>query len=611
MIRKTYKIELLAPAKDKKTGISAINAGADAVYIGFLKFGARKQAGNSIEDIKELIEYANIFRAKVYVTFNTIYNDKELNDVIKTIYELYDIGISGIIIQDMGILTRKLPPVKIFASTQCHNNTLEKITFLEKTGFDRVILPREFSLSEIENITNNTNIEVEVFIHGALCVSYSGQCYLSSYIGGRSANRGECAQPCRKKYSLYSNDGKLIAKDKYLLSLKDLNLSDKIENLINAGVTSFKIEGRLKDENYVKNVVAFYRQKIDKILEKLQLQKSSIGKTYPSFNPDLSKSFNRGFTEFFINGKRENFCTKYYSKSIGEYLGYVKAIKNNYFILSDNKLNNGDGICFLTKEKELIGTNIQKVIGEKIFPKDIKKLFNGAKIYRNNNISFEKELTKEISRKIPITAKVFVDNKKISLTLSDEEPNSITEIYYGNFEMAKDQNKALQNISSQFLKTGNTEFEIQNINIKNGEKYFIPKSTLNEIRRNAISKLQQFRKNSYQQEKKIIPIQKIDYPIKELDYKANIYNKDAEKFYIERNAKVKEYAAEQNNCKTINNLMTTKHCIKYTFGLCKKHFNNVTNYQEPLYIMDEVNKKYILEFDCQNCQMRLNVNNHA
>ena len=255
MINPKSKIELLAPAKDKQTAISAINAGADAVYIGYLKFGARKAAGNSLADIKEIVDYANIYRANVYVTLNTIYKDEEMPEVIKTINDLYEIGVSALIVQDMGILNFDLPPIKIFASTQCHNNTLEKIKFLEKVGFNRVILPREFSFEQIKNISENTNIEIETFIHGALCVSYSGQCYLSCAIGGRSANRGECAQPCRKKYSLEDADGKIIAKDKYLLSLKDFNLSENIKDLILSGVTSFKIEGRLKDEEYVRNVV--------------------------------------------------------------------------------------------------------------------------------------------------------------------------------------------------------------------------------------------------------------------------------------------------------------------------------------------------------------------
>lgn len=323
MIKQGTKIELLAPAKDKKTAIAAINSGADAVYIGFLKFGARKAAGNSLEDIAEIVQYADIYRVNVYVTLNTIYTDEELPLVIDTIQRLYDIGVSAIIIQDMGILNSKLPPIRIFASTQCHNNTLEKVKFLENIGIERVILPREFSVFDIENISNNTNIDIETFIHGALCVSYSGQCYLSCANGGRSANRGDCAQPCRKKYSLKSSDGKIISKPKYLLSMKDLNLSGYIKKLITCGVSSFKIEGRLKDEAYVKNVVAFYRQKIDKVLNELKLEKTSAGISYPNFVPNASKSFNRGFTEFFIDGKRKNVCSLDYVKSIGEFSGKV------------------------------------------------------------------------------------------------------------------------------------------------------------------------------------------------------------------------------------------------------------------------------------------------
>ncbi len=247
MIKKNISIELLAPAKNKKIAISAINAGADAVYTGYSKFGARKAAGNSLDDIAEIVKYADIYRVSVYVTLNTIYSDSELQEVIQLIHKLYDIGVSAIIIQDMGILNHKLPPIRIFASTQCHNNSVEKIKFLEKIGIERVILPREFSQKEIKNIASQTNIDIETFVHGALCVSYSGQCYLSYANGGRSANRGDCAQPCRKKYSLYSNDGQLIIKNKYLLSLKDLNLSNYIKEYIQAGVSSFKIEGRLED----------------------------------------------------------------------------------------------------------------------------------------------------------------------------------------------------------------------------------------------------------------------------------------------------------------------------------------------------------------------------
>lgn len=612
MIRTNRKIELLAPAKDKKTAISAINAGADAVYTGFLKFGARKQAGNSLQDIKELVEYANIYRVKIYVTLNTIYTDEELQEVVKTIYNLYDIGVSGIIIQDMGILEYKLPPIKIFASTQCHNNTLEKVKFLEQTGFDRVILPREFSLDEIKEITENTNIEVETFIHGALCVSYSGQCYLSYANGGRSANRGECAQPCRKKYSLYSNDGKIIAKDKYLLSLKDFNLADKIEDLIDAGVTSFKIEGRLKDESYVRNVVAFYRKKIDEILDKKNLQKSSVGTSLTNFEPNLSKSFNRGFTDFFTDGKRKDFCTKNYSKSIGEFIGTVTDIAKNYFIIKGLNLNNGDGICFINEKKELAGTQIQKVEKEKIFPKSINGIKKGTKIYRNSDINFEKlVMKKDTVRKIPITANVTIFSNKITLTLTDEENISASSTMEEFFEIAQNPEKANETIKSQIAKTGNTEFEVKNISIKSDNDYFIRATLLNELRRMTVNKLQHSRKKLYKYDLKTNNLVKTEYPAEILDYTANVYNQKAKDFYEKRGAKVIEYAAESQRKLDEKFLMTTKHCLKYTLGLCKKYYKNVKKYEEPLILTDEVNKKYILEFNCQRCIMMLKTSNGA
>lgn len=612
MIRKNFKIELLAPAKDKTTAIAAINAGADAVYIGFLKFGARKQAGNSIEDIKELVEYANVYRARIYVTLNTIYKNEEIKEVVKTVYNLYDIGVSGIIVQDMGILEHKLPPIKIFASTQCHNNTLEKVKFLEKSGFDRVILPREFSLEQIKNITDNTEIEIETFIHGALCVSYSGQCYLSYAIGGRSANRGECAQPCRKKYSLYSNDGKLIEKDRYLLSLKDLNLSDRIEDLINAGVTSFKIEGRLKDENYVRNVVSYYRKKIDEVLKKYDLSKSSVGFSSPEFEPTPEKSFNRGFTEFFIDGKRKDFCTKYYSKSIGEFIGKITKISKNNFTVSGQKLNNGDGICFLNDKNELIGTQIQKVENDKIFPKSMADIKVGIKIFRNSDINFDKiVMRKNIERKIPVDALVKIAENSIELTLTDEEKISASAKINETFELAQNADKSTETVKNQISKTGNTEFYINNIYIEQEKNYFVRASVLNELRRQAIENLQTARKENFQKDIRTKELTTVEYPVKNLDYTANIYNKFAKEFYEKRGATVSEYAAESQKYLDGKTLMTTKHCIKYTLGLCKKHYKNVTNYKEPLILSDEFNKKYILEFDCKNCIMKVKTSHGA
>jgi len=300
------KLELLSPAKDLDCSIAAINCGADAVYIGAPKYGARIAVGNSIEDITALVNYAHKFRAKVYVTVNTILYEEELEEVQKLIHQLYEISVDAIIIQDMGILEMDLPPIPLFASTQAHNYSVDKIKFLEQTGIQRIILARELSLKQIKEIRNNTQVDLEFFIHGALCVCFSGQCYFSYVTTGRSANRGECSQPCRMLYSLEDAEGNTILRDKYLLSLKDLNLSAHLRELIDAGITSFKIEGRLKDISYVRNVTAFYRQKLDEIIASdNSLSKSSCGKVYSGFTPDINKTFNRGYTDYFISGRKK------------------------------------------------------------------------------------------------------------------------------------------------------------------------------------------------------------------------------------------------------------------------------------------------------------------
>lgn len=604
MMKKNQKTELLAPAKDLKTGKLAILSGADAVYIGFLKFGARKQAGNSLEDIKELVDFADLYRAKIYVTLNTIYSDEELPDVVKTIYKLYNTGVSGIIVQDMALLNVQLPPVPIFASTQCHNNTPEKIKFLENAGVKRVILPREFSLSQIKNITDNSSIEVETFIHGALCVSYSGQCYLSYAIGGRSANRGECAQPCRKKYSLVDSDGNLLVKDKYLLSLKDLNLSNRIKDLIEAGVTSFKIEGRLKDETYVTNVVSYYRKKIDEVLHDMNLEKASIGKSYINFEPDLNKSFNRGFTDFYIDGKRKNFCSLNYSKSVGEFAGTVKKVFRDSFILDKDILNNSDGICFLSKENELCGTLVKIADGKKIIPNSMENITVGTKIYRNFDKNFNQLLQNQTpKRKIDVSADLKIYPDKISLKLTGELGITVEYIENSDFEKALNPEKMEETIRKQMLKTGETEFLITDLKI-NTTEFFIPVKTLNNIRRNALEKLKSEYKTSVKRDVCERVLKYPQYPYKELDYSYNVLNSKAEDFYRQCGSDVCEHAAESGISLKQKTLMTAKHCIKYTLGLCPKYFK-VSGNSADYYLVDEKRVKYALKFDCKNCEMRI------
>ena len=576
------KVELLAPAKDLKCGITAINHGADAVYIGAHAFGARHKASNSIEEIKKLVDYAHKFYAKVYVTINTILNDKEIIEAQKLIYQLYDIGVDAIIIQDMGLLELDLPPIAIHASTQCDNRDLDKIKFFEKTGLNRVILPRELSLEKIKEISENTNVELETFIHGALCVSYSGQCYLSQSIGGRSANRGECAQPCRKKYSLYNDKGECIIKDKYLLCLKDFNASNEIKNLIDAGVKSFKIEGRLKDENYIKNVVGFYRKLIDNYT-----QKSSSGNIFFDFEPDINKVFNRGFTNYFLRERHEifNFETPKY---IGEKIGEVTNLSKNYFTCKNNNLSVQDGLCFFNNG-EIDGFLINKIEGNKIYPNRMPRLSVGTFLYRNIDYNFNKQL--DISKTVrKIAMKFILENNKI---IAVDEDNNKVEIIISDYEIANNQEKSKSTIIEQLKKTGDSDFYVTDVQINLNKIPFFPISTINNFRRNILSQLLNKRLENY---KKDTPskITIEQYYKKTLDYRANIHNDFAKKFYEKRGVNVQEYSFEKSSSKEAE-LMRTKHCLKYATGKCQT--------TEKLYLIDEFNQKYKLEFDCKNCEM--------
>lgn len=599
------EFELLAPANNKEVAIGAINAGADAVYIGYSKYGARLQAGNSLDDIIDVVDYAHKYRVKVYITLNTILNNDEINLIENLIWKLYSVGVDGIIIQDMGILECNLPPIQIIASTQCHNNTLDKIKFLENTGFKRVILPREITLDEIKKIAMNTNIQLECFIHGALCVSYSGQCYLSSSIGSRSANRGACAQPCRRKYSLKDADGNYILRNKYILSLKDLNLSEHLESLVLSGISSFKIEGRHKSLSYVANTTAFYRSALDKILNNYGLKRSSQGKSIIDFEPDLYKSFNRGFTDFNITGTKKNIATINYNNSLGEFVGIVQKVKKDYFMLNTDILNNGDGICFFDEFKTLNGTNINKTEGRKVFPNLIKGIKEGTKIYRNYDKNFEdKFLSAQMSRKIPIKVRVAELSFGYLFTMTDEEGNTSVYLSEKNFDKAINEQRALEAIKVQLSKMGNTDYEVVSIDLKIKNVPFIKVSKINEIRRNLVQQTDRIRRKNYKYEYRKNTLSVVEYPEKELDYRANILNKKAELFYKKRSAKIKEFAYEMEPSKEKKYLMTSKYCIKNQLGLCAKQMK-ISKYKEPYVLIDEFNKEYLVEFDCKDCVMKL------
>ena len=601
----TAEFELLAPANNKDIAVKAIKAGADAVYMGYSKYGARIHAGSNIEDLAELIEFAHNYRVKVYITLNTILKDNELKEAEKLIHKLYFIKADGIIIQDMGILECNLPPIQLIASTQCHNNTLEKIQFLEKTGFKRVILPREISLNEIKEIHENTEIQLECFVHGALCMSYSGQCYLSCAIGGRSANRGECAQPCRKKYSLKDADGKYILRNKHILSLKDLNLSSYLEDLILAGITSFKIEGRLKNEAYVVNTTAYYRYALDRVLESRMLSRASQGMSNCDFEPDIYKTFNRTYTNFNITGERRDIATVNYSSSLGEYIGVVQEVKKNYFSLKTNILNNGDGICFFNKNKELTGTNVNRTEGNLVFPAEIKGIKSGVKIYRNYNKDFDNKINAaNITRQIPTLIKVRETNTGYIFFLEDEEKNCAVYMISNDKEPALNKEKAIKTMEIQLSKSGSSEFNIEKADIKLKNIPYLKVSKINEIRRILIEKLKRIRKKNYKYDYREQEINIVEYPQKFLDYRANILNEKAALFYKKRGAIVQEYALESQKIIPPEEVMISKYCIKNQLGLCPKQ-TPIKKYAEPYYLVDEFNKVFLVEFCCKDCIMKI------
>lgn len=600
------KIELLAPAKNYEYGMTAIKCGADAVYIGAESFGARLAAGNTTEEIKKLIDFAHFYNSKVYVTVNTILNDAEMILAQKLIENLYNIGADAVIVQDMGLLELDLPPIPLFASTQTHNNSAEKVEFLEKVGFKRVILARELSLDEIKKIKSSTNVELEAFVHGSLCVSYSGQCYLSQVNGGRSGNRGVCAQPCRKKYSLKEKNGNFLAEDTHLLSLKDMNFSESLEALIDAGVTSFKIEGRLKDLNYVKNIVSYYRQALDSIAESGKIKASSSGKTLIDFEPDPSKTFNRDYTDYFLNGRIIDITSFDSPKNVGSYVGTVQKVLKSSFILDEavEPLNNGDGLTFFDNEHNLIGTSVNDVNDIIVTPNSIKHITEGAFIYRNHDHKFIKMLESYVPlRKIEVNFEIKFDEKELAVKAVDENNNTVTEYYPNNFEIAKDQQKAFDNIKKQFSKLGETSFIVGNVEIIADIGIFIPISELNKIRRTVIEKLEALRNISYQNQ--TVQIEKNDFPFPEqqVDYRANIMNKYAKAFYIRHGAEITEMAAETGTNLKEKQIMETKHCLRYRFSLCPKHHDAENN--DDLILIDEKQRNYLLKFDCSNCTMKM------
>lgn len=609
------KIELLAPAKNLECGIEAVNHGADAVYIGAPRFGARAAAINSLEDIAALVKYAHLYNVRIYVTVNTILKEEELVETERMINELYRVGVDALIVQDMGITRLNLPPIPLHASTQMDNRTPEKVRFLSDAGFRQIVLARELSLQEIRTIHEACpETQLEVFVHGALCVSYSGQCYVSQACFGRSANRGECAQFCRLPFNLIDADGKTIVRDKHLLSLKDLNQSEVLEDLLDAGATSLKIEGRLKDVSYVKNVTAAYRQKLDAIFaRRKEYVRASSGACHFDFKPQLDKSFSRGFTNYFLQGRRQDIASFDTPKSLGEEMGTLKEQRGNYLTVAGVKpFHNGDGVCFLDEQNGLQGFRINRVDGNKLYPAgEVPHIKPRTRLYRNFDQDFERILVRKSSeRKLAVNWELSDTSWGFALTATDEDDNRVTLSFPYSKELAR--TPQAENLRTQLSKLGNTPFEVVNnvsdeasgLVLKLSQNWFIPASVIADWRRRVIEKLIAVRRIAYRRELAVWKPTRHAFPITSLTYLGNVMNTAAKSFYLSHGVLSVEPAYEKQPVQNAV-LMFCKHCLRYSMGWCPTHQKLRSPYREPYYLVAADGKRFRLDFDCKHCQMKV------
>ena len=643
-------LELLAPAKNLECGIAAIDHGADAVYIGAPKFGARAAAGNSIEDIRQLCDYAHQYHAKVHVTVNTIIYDSEIKDTLLMIRQLQSAGVDALLLQDMGVLfaLQGEGPLAtdfkwsefLHSSTQCDTRTADKVKWLQSLGFHRAVLARELSVKEIEAIHAAVpDMELEVFVHGALCVCYSGVCYASEYCFDRSANRGECAQFCRMKFDLLDADGQEIEHQRHLLSLKDMCQIDHLEALADAGACSFKIEGRLKDVDYVKNVVAAYSQRLDEICRKRpgEYERPSLGRPRYAFEPNLKKTFNRGFTNYFLRGRQIDITSFDTPKAIGEYVGKVKELRGNSFnVASVSSFANGDGLCFINDERELEGFRVNRAEGNRLFPLEMPRhLRPGVALYRNNDVAFGKLLAgKTAERKIPVkivfdlydeagtsgfSAKAYYckEQGNTSFVSGDTEDSAslqymATEVVAFEHSIAKKPQR--DNIIKQLSKLGGTIYECLEVEIRNdADHYFIPSSVLTDLRRSLVSSSLRTgiaQESSHAEAPCDTPssVKAWQPEYAQYSYLYNIANQSARTFYQAHGMAKADYAFELRNEAERQDdvlLMQCRHCLRYSLGYCVKRGGRKPTWKEPLFLRLGDGRKFRLQFACNECQMNV------
>jgi collagenase-like PrtC family protease len=607
-------LELLAPARNADFGIEAINHGADAVYIGGPAFGARAKAPNTVADIARLVKHAHRFHAEVFVALNTIFHDNELVGARGLVQQLYDAEVDALIVQDMGLLEMDLPPIQLHASTQTDIRTVEKAVFLDQVGFSQIVLARELDLRTIKQIADATSCNLEFFIHGALCVAFSGQCFISHAHTGRSANRGECSQECRLPFTLEDQKGRIIGKDKHYLSMKDNDQSANLRALIDAGVSSFKIEGRYKDLPYVKNATAHYRQMLDEILnESPELAKSSAGTSTYTFTPQPEKTFNRSATDYFVNGRKGDIGAFDTPKFSGETLGKVSKVGKDFFeIETDTQLHNGDGVCFFDVHKELVGLRVNTVDGKKLYPNEMPvDIRNNMTVYRNRDHAFMRLLEKDSAiRKIALQMIFAETSNGFILSVTDDTGLSATVQCTAEKLAADNLVKAEASLRENLSKLGNTDFTATEVYIQTTQAWFVPASVVNNLRRDAIEQLQRMRQAAYVRPPlKPAAVPSAIFPEDTLSYLANVYNQKARIFYEKHGVNLIASAYEANKELGEVPLMITKHCLRFSHGLCPKEAKGVIGVQgtvtaEPMTLING-NDRFTLKFDCKPCEMHV------
>ncbi len=611
MTRIQHPLELLAPAKNADFGIEAIKHGADAVYIGGPAFGARYGAGNDVGEIRRLCDFAHRFRAKVFVALNTILHDSELEASRQLAWQLYDAGADALIIQDMGLLELDLPPIQLHASTQTDIRNPAKAKFLEDAGFSQIVLAREMSIAEIGQVAAATTLSLEYFVHGALCVAYSGQCYISHAHTGRSANRGECSQACRLPYTLVDDKGKTITENQHLLSMKDNNQSDNLRALVEAGVSSFKIEGRLKDLSYVKNITAHYRTLLDEIIASdPRYVRASSGRSTFTFTPQPEKTFNRGYTDYFAGGRQDDIGAFDSPAFVGEPIGEVEAIGDGWLTVNTAEtFHNGDGVCFHDAHGDVQGMRINRVEGKKLFPMEIPaELSEGTTLFRNRDQEFERALEKDSAdRRVSVKAVFTEQADAFVLTLSDEDQVSVSvalprDERIGS-ELAQNPEAALGKLKENLGKFGNTMFVAAAVDQQLTQAWFLPVGAINALRREAAEQLEAARLASHPRPPRAAPAaDPVPYPQDELTYLGNVFNTKARAFYEKHGVRLIEEAYEAGNEKGMVSLMITRHCLRYSFNLCPKEVKHLK--PDPMTLING-NEKLILKFDCKACEMHV------